>query len=168
MFDHSVNIPTYLFMPMLKYHGYVINGIVSLFIFRYVLGKRFLGFRVALLASANPLATSEVPAILERVMVIWWAFLWRSVVYTIVGYILVILPLSWHAGMFRPGRVAAMLFFGAVGFVLGGAISLFVIYSSILDEDFSDVRVSLLPLPANVPVSPAPSRLLPQFNHYRS
>ena len=117
MFDHSVNLPTYLFMPMLKYHGYVINGIVSLFIFRYVLGKRFRDFRVALLASANPVATNEVPVTLERVMVIWWAFLWRSVVSTIVGYIVVSLPLSWYVGMFRPGRVAAM----------------FVIYSSILD-----------------------------------
>jgi hypothetical protein len=32
-----------------------------------------------------------------------------------------------------------------VGIALGGAVGLFVIYSNILDEDFGDFRVCLLP-----------------------
>jgi hypothetical protein len=166
MLHSSPNFPVNLFMPILTYGGYVLNVIASLCIFRYVMGKRFRHFRIALLPTANPIAANEVSIGLERVMVIWWAFLWRSVVYSIAGYVVVILPLSWYVGMFRPSPQVATAIFGLIGALVGGAISLFVMYSSILDEDFSDVRVSLVsrndfvPLPAAT--IPAASQVYPQ------
>jgi hypothetical protein len=45
----------------------------------------------------------------------------------------------------------ARLIFLLLGFVTGGALSLFVIYSNILDEDIGDFRVVLLPRQSTVP-----------------
>jgi len=53
--------------------------------------------------------------------------------------------------LFKPSPFLASLIFLLIGFVIGGALSLFVIYSNVLDEDIGDFRVVLLPRENAVP-----------------
>ena len=62
-----------------------------------------------------------------------------------IAYVVVLLPLGWFVGIFAPGPIFTAVFFLLVSIVINGAISLFIIYSNILDEDFGDFRVVLLP-----------------------
>jgi hypothetical protein len=57
----------------------------------------------------------------------------------------VIYPTGIFVGLFRPSPAFSYVFFGLLGFVVGGSVALFVIYSNILEEDIGDFRVSLLP-----------------------
>ena len=54
------------------------------------------------------------------------------------------LPFTWYAGILGPSPLLIALVSLVLGFAIGAAVSLFVIYSSILDEEFGDFRVCLL------------------------
>ena len=56
-----------------------------------------------------------------------------------------IYPAGMFVALFRPTPTFSYVFFGLLGFVVSGALALFVIYSNILEEDIGDFRVSLLP-----------------------
>jgi hypothetical protein len=124
---------------------YATTAAVGLLIFRYLLGKRFRHFRLALLPVASALAAVTLRPVWGRTVRVWWTFTWRSLVYVLIAFVIVILPLSWFVGIFRPSPAFGSFFFLFVGTVVNGTISLFVIYSNILDEEFGDFRVVLLP-----------------------
>lgn len=49
-----------------------------------------------------------------------------------------------------------------VSVVIAGAVGLFVMYANILDEEFGDFRVALLPLETAPPSAETPSAVGPQ------
>jgi hypothetical protein len=124
---------------------YLTTAAIGLLIFRYILGKRFRHFRLALLPAASLSDAAPLRPIWRRTVRIWWTFTWRSLVYALIAFVIVTLPLSWFLGIFRPSPAFASFFFLSFGTVVNAAISLFIIYSNILDEEFGDFRVVLLP-----------------------
>jgi hypothetical protein len=154
-------LPASSFKLFTQASSYAVTYAIALLIFKYILGKSFRHFRIAL-RTLDPSSTVEIPATFSRTVRVWWTFLWRTILYTLGGLVVVILPLSWFVGMFNPSPLTAVLFFGAVGFLLGAALSLFVIYSNILDEEFGDFRVCLLPRQEHAPAI-TPAEQLPQI-----
>jgi hypothetical protein len=132
-------------IPVTRYGGYVINYATAFFVMHYILGKTFRHFRLALLSSGSAFPIQILKPSFARTLRVWWIFTWRTVLYTVISFALVIYPMGWFVGIFRPGALLASLFFLLLGFVVSGALSLFVIYSNILDEDIGDFRVALLP-----------------------
>lgn len=141
--------------------SYLLSYTTALFIFKYVLGKRFRHFRIVL----RPVVTAQRDELLPtyaRALRVWWTFVWRTLAYTLAGSVVVLMPLGWYLGLFRPAPFVAFLLTGGAGFLLGASISLYVIYSSILDEEFDDFRVTLAPR-SEAAVGPEFSVVGPQF-----
>jgi hypothetical protein len=138
-------------VPVTRYGPYVINYVVALFVMHYILGKTFRRFRLGLIPkdSAPPAQTLNPTFI--RTLRVWWIFAWRTVLYTVLCTVFVTYPMGMFVGLFKPSPLFARLFFQLLGFITGGALSLFVIYSNILDENIGDFRVALLPRPNAVP-----------------
>jgi hypothetical protein len=132
-------------LPFQRYGAYVVNAIAALFVMRHVLGKTFRHFRIRLVSTQDPAAPEFVKATFARALRVWWAFLWRIVIYTVLAMALVLYPMGMFVGIFGPSPLVAATIIGLLGFVVGAALSLFVIYSNILDEDIGDFRVVLLP-----------------------
>jgi hypothetical protein len=132
-------------IPVTRNGGYVINYVAAFFVMRYVLGKTFRHFRLGLIPNGSTSSAQMLKPTFARTFRVWWIFTWRTVLYTVISFPLVIYPMGIFIGLFKPGPVFASLFFLLLGFVVGGALSLFVIYSNILDEDIGDFRVALLP-----------------------
>jgi hypothetical protein len=157
----NMNVPGWALRYPMKYGSYAIEIIVGYFVIYYLLHKNFRRFRIALFPrGAMPTDASaalSLPATFGRSSRVWWTFTWRRLVYSVIAYIVVILPLTWFAALFNPGPVSAGLFFFVVGLIVSGSVSLFVIYSSILDEEFGDFAVRLVfrPSPFGTPVAPA-------------
>jgi len=55
----------------------------------------------------------------------------------------------------RPTPTFSYVVFGLLGFVVSGALALFVIYSNILEEDIGDFRVGFVASPSSEPVRTA-------------
>lgn len=134
-----------LLLPISRYGGYVINYIAAFFVMRYVLGKTFRHFKLGLISNANGSPAQILKPTFTRTLRVWWIFTWRTVLYGILGLAFVLYPMQWFVGIFRPSPLFASLFFFLLGTAVGGALSLFVIYSNILEEDIGDFRVALLP-----------------------
>jgi hypothetical protein len=126
--------------------------ILTIFVMRYVLGKTFQNFRIALVtpdfASPQPL-----PVTFARALRVWWFFTWRVVLYTLLGVMFLIYPLGMFVGLFNPTPAVSEVVLGILKFLMTAGISLYIIYSDILDEDMGDFHVALLPrvLPAEPP-----------------
>lgn len=145
MFDKHPAFPASIARPLLQFSPYFFTFVVTFFIFRYVLGKRFRQFRIALLPINNLQSVEELPVTWSRTFPVWWAFTWRSFLYTAVSFVVVTMPLGIYVGMFRPSPLVTIFIMGGIGLLVGAGISLFIIYSSILDESFGDFRVCLRP-----------------------
>lgn len=141
----NVLVSPRILIPLSKYGGYVISYVVAFFIMRYVLGKRFRHFRLALASNADPASTESLNVTFARTLRVWWIFTWRTVIYTILAFAFVIYPMGMFVGLFRPSPLFSSIFFLLLGAAVAGALSLFVIYSNILEEDIRDFRVVLLP-----------------------
>lgn len=137
----------------------VVSAVSTLGIWR-ILRKKFHAFSIALLprdpASGNePLSLSP-----QRTLRVWWEFIWRNVVYSVIlriaGSIAINLTIGLLATLGGPMR-AIVPFVSQV--LMDAAVGLFVIYSGILDEEFADFRVTLVPravlLSATPSVEPA-------------
>jgi hypothetical protein len=150
-------LPTEWLTWFLRIEPYLVTYTIALFVMRYILGKRFRHFRIALLPSAARGGQELLEATFERTLRVWWTYLWRNLALSLLGIVFVIYPAGMFVGLFNPAPVVAGLFFGLLGLVLNAALSLFVIYSSILDEQFDDFRVSLLPrhTPTGAPLGAA-------------
>jgi hypothetical protein len=118
--------------------------IISIFIMRYVLGKTFRHFRLALV-SRDLAAPQPLPVTISRALRVWWFFSWRVVLYSFLGMMLVIYPLGMFVGLFNPSPLVSASILNALRFLLTSGISLYVIYSDILDEDMGDFHITLLP-----------------------
>lgn len=143
--------------PLLIALPYASTAFIGLLIFRYLLGKRFRHFRLALLpremnADAVPLRVSW-----NRSTRVWWTFTWRSILYAIVLSFLLNISLGIFLGMLRESSpVLAALIPVIEGLIIAAAVGLFIIYSNVLDEEFSDFRVALLPRENKMETSPEP------------
>ena len=131
--------------------GFVLTYAVAFFVMHYILGKKFRHFRLGLTSAAHGRSAEAIPRSYIRTLRVWWIYVWRTLVYYALAYAFVIIPAGIFEGLFRPGPVFTTIFGAFLGFVVSGALGLFVIYSNILDEDIGDFHVSLLPLRANVP-----------------
>jgi hypothetical protein len=144
-----LNIP-YGVTPLVLLSAYLL---VTIFVMRYVLGKTFGNFRIALLtpdfASPQPL-----PITFARALQVWWFFTWRVFLYSLLGLMFVIYPLGMFVGLFNPTPMVSKLSLDILKFLMTAAISLYIIYSDILDEDMGDFHVALLP--RTVPAEPLP------------
>ncbi len=126
--------------------------LVTIFVMRYVLGKTFGTFRIALLtpdfASPQPL-----PVTFARALRVWWYFTWRVFLFSLLGLMFVIFPLGMFVGLFNPTPAVSEAALDILKFLMTASISLYIIYSDILDEDMGDFHVALLQraLPAEPP-----------------
>ncbi|MGH9732332.1 MAG: hypothetical protein ACRD4A_11570 [Candidatus Acidiferrales bacterium] len=139
---------------------YALTYLVAIFAIQYILRRPFRRFRIALVSTSVAESTERLAVTPVRGLRVWWTFTWRTIVYAAIAYVVVILPLGWFVGIFAPGPIFTTIFFLLVGIVINGAISLFIIYSNILDEDFGDFRVVLLPrepVPQNAAAAAPPA-----------
>lgn len=144
-------VPAKALIPVTRFGPYVINYAVAFFIMHYVLGKTFQHFRLGLVPSGGTRPAEALKPTFARTLRVWWIFTWRTVLYTALSIVFVTYPLGMFVGLFNPSPNVARLIFLLLGFFMGGALSLFVIYSNILDEDIGDFRVVLLPRQSAVP-----------------
>jgi hypothetical protein len=102
----------------------------------------------------------------RRTARVWWTFTWRSVVYSVVLSFLANVSLGIVTGMLSEmNSTMAVLVPMIRDLLIGAAVGLFVVYSNILDEEFGDFRVVLLPreaaaqapMAASVPPQTQPS-----------
>ncbi|MFZ0521064.1 MAG: hypothetical protein WAL95_08580 [Candidatus Acidiferrales bacterium] len=150
-------LPANVVGPVLKVSPYVISYTVAFFVMHYILRKNFRHFRLGLLSNGGREGAEHLPPTLARTLRVWWTYSWRTLFYGAVAWVVVIMPLSWFLGLFKPSPVFATLFFGAVGLIIAGAVGLFAIYSNILDEDFGGFRVCVLPLQPEAVPQPTPA-----------
>lgn len=125
---------------------YVVVYGFSVFTIRYVLGKSFRSFRVALLPRDPLSGTEAMSRSLGRTIRVWWAFCWRTVVYSLIVRFAGSVALGFTIGILSSMSRAAATWVPLIAqVVIDAAVGLFVIYSAILDEEFGDFRVALLP-----------------------
>lgn len=123
----------------------VVSAVSMLGIWR-ILRKKFRFFSIALLPRAPASGSEPLPLSFQRTMRVWWEFIWRNVVYSVIlriaGSIALSLTIGILATLGGPMR-EIVPFVSQV--LIDGAVGLFVIYSGILDEEFADFRVTLVP-----------------------
>lgn len=158
-YDNS-HIPASVAAPIAKYDNYVISYVVALFVMDYILDKKFRHFRVALLTNQGGEGAQQLPSTLFRALRVWWTYSWRTFVYRLIASFAAAIPIGVMVGLFSraPALQSAVQFFFFVA--IDGAAGLFVIYSNIIDEDFGDFRVCLLPVqsPPAAAVTPVESQ----------
>src|SRR5579864_7424182 len=120
----------------------VISAVSMLGIWR-ILAKKFHSFSIALLPRAPASGSQPLPRSFQRTLRVWWEFIWRNVVYSVIFRIAGSIALSLTIGIFASLGGPTGAFVSFVSQVLiDGAVGLFVIYSGILDEEFADFRVT--------------------------
>ena len=135
---------------------YVVVYGFSVFTIRYVLGRSFRSFRVALLPRDPRDGTEAMSRSLGRTIRVWWAFCWRAVIYSLIVRFAGSVALGFTIGILSSMSRAAAAWVPIIAqVVIDGAVGLFVIYSAILDEEFGDFRVALLPREPAVRAVPA-------------
>jgi hypothetical protein len=145
IYQHT-NVPGNLIGPIMRFLPYAISYTVALFIMEYILRKRFRDFRIGLLAPGVSVDTPELPATFGRTVRVWWTYSWRTILYRVIIYFVATIPLSFLLGVFTRIPMLQALVNALVLVAVDAAAGLFVIYSNLLDEDFGDFRVCLLPL----------------------
>jgi hypothetical protein len=146
---------------------YLVFYAVSVLTIRYILGKKFRSFCIALLPRDASSGVQPLPRSFRRTLRVWWAFCWRAVVYSVIARVAAAVVLGFTIAILAAmGRVMALLVPIVSQVAIEGAIGLFVIYSAILDEEFEDFRVTLVPpgavLGTASAVEPAAPNPLPQ------
>jgi len=155
IYEHS-NVPGNLIGPVMRFSPFVISYTVALFVMEYILRKRFRSFRIGLLARGVAPDVPELPATFGRTVRVWWTYSWRTILYRIIIYFVATIPLSVLAGVFSRIPLLQALINILEGVAIDAAAGLFVIYSNILDEDFGDFRVCLMPLEKSAVADRAP------------
>jgi hypothetical protein len=141
----NTNVPGSLIGPTMKFSPYVLTYIVALFVMYYVLHKNFRQFRIGLLSHRGGEGSGLLKPTLRRTVRVWWTYSWRTLVYGLIAVFVTAIPRGVFVGLFGWNHRLEVLVAALVSIALGGAVGLFVIYSNILDEDFGDFRVCLLP-----------------------
>jgi hypothetical protein len=140
---------------------------VSVLSIRRILGKKFRYFCIALLPRDATSGVEHMSRTFQRTLRVWWAFSWRAVVCSVIirvaGSIALSLPIGILTAM---GGMMAVVVPIVSQIVMDGAVGVFVIYSWILDEEFGDFRVTLVPrgalLRAGSAIEPAAPNPIPQ------
>ena len=149
-------VPGNLIVPLIwigRFDFVIFYYAAAFFAMAYVLRKKFRSFRIGLLSNRCEEGAERLPPTMERTARVWWAFSWRAVIYRIIASVVASIPLGWIIGLLSallPRRIVPFAHLG-VQVVIDGAVGMFVIYSSILDEDIADFRVALLPRAATIP-----------------
>lgn len=125
---------------------YVVVSAVSMFGIWRILGKKFRSFSIALLPHAPASGGEPLSRSFQRTLRVWWEFIWRNIVYSVILRIAGSIALSMTIGILATlgGPMRAIVPFVSQ-VLIDGAVGLFVIYSGILDEEFADFRVTLVP-----------------------
>jgi len=150
----------YLVLP------YVVTIAVSVIGIRRILRKNFRSFRIALLPRNAASGVEPLPRSFQRTGLVWWSFIWRAFVYSLIFRFAGSLAIGMVIGILSAiSGVTAAVAPLASQIVIEGAVGLFVIYSGILDEEFGDFRVTLVPreavLSATSVAEPVPSNPIP-------
>jgi hypothetical protein len=153
----NTNVPGSLIGPIMKLSPYVLTYVIALFVMYYILHKNFQQFRIGLLSNRGGEGSELLGPTLRRTVRVWWTYSWRTLIYGLIAVFVTAIPRAVFVGLFGWNRRLEVLVATLISIALGGAVGLFVIYSNILDEDFGDFRVCLLPRSeANVaPATPA-------------
>ena len=139
------DIPGSVLGPIMKFDPYVLSYAVALFVMDYVLQKNFRHFRLELLSNRGGEGAQSISVTLGRTLRVWWTYSWRTLVYRLIITFVTAIPMGVIIGLFTRLPIAHALVRGLVNVAIDGAAGLFVIYSNILDEDFGEFRVCLLP-----------------------
>jgi hypothetical protein len=124
---------------------FAVGIVVSYFVMDYVLGKKFRHFRVAMVASSDPQNPQIVERSFERVIRVWFAYWWRSILFGLILSFVTSLPVGILLAAFtRLPRVHAVAS-ALVQVALNGMVGLYIFYNNIIDEKFGDCHVTLLP-----------------------
>jgi hypothetical protein len=137
-------IPVKFVLYTLQAGPYVITYTIAIPVMHYILGKTFRHFRIALV-STDPASPQALPVTYSRSIRVWWTYSWRTLALSLLGLAFVIYPFGWFVVLFQPPPVVTKLIFSILGLLINCVFSLFILYSNVLDEDFSDFRVTLLP-----------------------
>ncbi len=135
--------PAKILLPIMKIGPYVFTYTVGIFVMRYLLGKTFRHFRLALCVADR--SAEILPVTFGRTIRVWWTYSWRTLVFSLVCYFVVSMPVGLFVGLFGPRPAVSLAFFTCLGVITNCAVSLYVLYSNVLDEEFGDFRVTLLP-----------------------
>jgi hypothetical protein len=139
-------ISGHVFLWFNQISPYIVVYGLSLFTIRYILGKNFRSFRIALLPRDPVSGAETIRRSFGRTVRVWWAFCWRTVVYSLIVRFAGSIALGLTIGILSSMSRAAATWVPLIAqVVIDGAVGLFVIYSAILDEEFADFRVALLP-----------------------
>ena len=143
---------------------YAVTFFVSMFGIHRILSKKFQSFCIALLPRNASFSAEALPRTSQRTLRVWWEFIWRSIVYSIIFRFAGSIALGLIAGMLASiggvtGKVVPLIF----QVLIDAAVGTLVIYSGLLDEEFGDFRVTLVPriafpsaTPAVEPTAPNP------------
>jgi hypothetical protein len=89
----------------------------------------------------------------RRTLPVWFAYSWRTFVYRLIAGFAASISLGVIGGIFTRLPAIQSLVNLAMATALDGAVGLFVIYNNIIEEDFADFRVRLLPRKAPAPAA---------------
>jgi len=145
IYEHR-NVPGNLIAPIVWSIPYVISYAVAFFIMEYILHKNFRQFRIGLVSSGSKFTSQAFPATLARTVRVWWTYSWRTVVWRLVIFFVASIPIGLLFGLFKRTPVAQDVVRILVIIAIDAAAGLSVICANILDEDFGDFRVCVLPL----------------------
>jgi hypothetical protein len=135
---------------------YVVISAVSMLGIWRILAKKFRSFSIALLPRAPVSSGVPLSRSFQRTLRVWWEFIWRSVVYSVIFRIAGSIALSLTIGIFAElGGPMGPLVTLVSQVLIDGTVGLFVIYSGILDEEFGDFRVTLVPRAPVLSAAPA-------------
>lgn len=142
---------------------YLINYAVAFFVMFYVLHKNFRHFHIGLLSNGGGEGAQPLQPTFRRTLPVWFTYSWRTFIYRLIASFVASIPIGVILGVFSRMPVVQALVNLAVLTAVDGAAGLFVIYNNILEEDFADFRVRLLPrkAPATAEKIVLPVRPLP-------
>lgn len=130
---------------------YVISYSVAFFVMYYILHKNFRHFHIGLLSNGGAQDAQPLAATFRRTLPIWFTYSWRTFIYRLIASFVASIPIGVVLGVFTRMPVVQGFLKLAIVTAIDGAAGLFVIYNNILEEDFADYRVRLLPRKAPAP-----------------
>jgi hypothetical protein len=145
VYEHR-NVRGNLIDPIMRFMPYIISYVVAFFIMEYILHKNFRHFRIGLVSCGGKFTSHTMPATLTRTVRVWWTYSWRTVIWRLVIFFVASIPIGALLGIFAGMPAAQAIVRILVIIAIDAAAGLFVIYANILDEDFGDFRVCVLPL----------------------
>jgi hypothetical protein len=117
-----------------------------------------ISFHVGLLSNGGGEGAQPLEPTFLRTLPVWFTYSWRTFVYRLIAGFAASIPLGVIGRIFTRLPAIQSLVNLAMAAALDGAVGLFVIYNNILEEDFADFRVRLLP---RKPPAPAANIVLP-------